>query len=161
PLTRTSARPVRLRLAVTPTFCRQFLMPKLELFRNAYPEVELVLQVSIPLLDVTGEHADLEVRYGGGGYTDCEHRPISEEEVTQACSPSFLNEFGPFNAFETSSEIDSARLIRSPLEPWSTWFASCGLKQTEPNVGAQFNDLGLVYDAAATGFGVALVRLKL
>ena len=28
----------------------------------------------------------------------------------------------------------------------------------EPQVGAQFNDLGLVYDAAVSGFGVALVR---
>ena len=27
--------------------------------------------------------------------------------------------------------------------------------------GSQFNDLGLVYDAAASGFGVALVRLRL
>lgn len=161
PTVRTGTRRVRLRVAVTPTFSRQFLMPKLELFRNAYPDIELVLQVSIPLLDVTGEHADLEVRYGAGGYTDCEHRLILEEDVTPACSPSFLNEFGPFDAFETAAEIASARLIRSPLEPWSTWFASCGLAQTEPNVGAQFNDLGLVYDAAATGFGVALVRLKL
>ena len=55
----------------------------------------------------------------------------------------------------------SARLIRSPLEPWGTWFASCGIDQPEPNVGSQFNDLGLVYDAAASGFGVALVRQKM
>ncbi|MGS0759024.1 LysR substrate-binding domain-containing protein, partial [Roseateles sp. GG27B] len=45
----------RLRVAVTPTFCRQFVMPRLEQFRNAYPDIELILQVSIPLLDVTAE----------------------------------------------------------------------------------------------------------
>ncbi|MEJ8858872.1 LysR substrate-binding domain-containing protein [Variovorax robiniae] len=158
---KATQRAARLRVAVTPTFSRQFLMPRLEAFRNLYPDIDLVLQVSIPLLDVTGEQADLEVRYGPGAYADCEHRLLIEEEVVPACSHSYLNEFGPFDGFRTEAEIASARLIRSPLEPWNTWFASCGLARTEPKVGAQFNDLGLVYDAAASGFGVALVRLKL
>jgi len=161
PSSDANQRATRLRLAVTPTFSRQFLMPKLELFRNIYPDIDLVLQVSIPLLDVTAEQADLEVRYGGGNYADCESRLLLEEQVVPACSPSYLNEFGPFNGFRTQAEIANARLIRSPLEPWSTWFASCGLGHPEPNVGSQFNDLGLVYDAAASGFGVALVRQKL
>ena len=45
----------RLRLAVTPTFSRQVLLPRLALFRHAYPDIELILQVSIPLLGVTAE----------------------------------------------------------------------------------------------------------
>ena len=161
PSRRASTGRPRLRVAVTPTFCRVFVMPRLELFRNAFPDIELILQVSIPLLDVTAEEADLEVRFGVGGYADREHRLILSEEVTPACSPSFLNEFGPFEGFEATAEIDQARLIRSPLEPWSTWFASCGLTREEPSTGSQFNDMGLVYDAAASGFGVALLRLKL
>ena len=152
---------VRLRVAVTPTFCRQFLMPRLELFRNAYPEIELILQVSIPLLDVTAEEADLEVRFGVGGYADLEHRPILADEVSPACSPNYLNEFGPFGCFETDADVAQAKLLRSPLEPWSTWFASCGMDRPEPKVGGQFNDIGLIYDAAASGFGVTLLRTKM
>lgn len=151
----------RLRVAVTPTFCRQFLMPKLALFRNAYPDIELILQVSIPLLDVTAEASDLEIRYGIGSYTDREHRLLLVDEVSPACSPGCLYEFGPFAGFETEVELAHVRLIRSPLEPWRPWFASCGLDRPEPRVGAQFNDIGLVYDAAASGFGVTLVRLKM
>jgi DNA-binding transcriptional LysR family regulator len=151
----------RLSVAVTPTFCRVFVMPQLELFRTAYPDVELILQVSIPLLDVTAEEADLEVRFGTGGYRDREHRMILAEEVTPACSPSFIQECGPFDGFETAAEFNQARLIRTPLEPWSSWFTSCGLSRGEPQIGSQFNDMGLVYDAAASGFGVTLVRPKL
>ncbi len=151
----------RLRVAITPTFCRQIVMPRLELFRNAYPEVELILQVSIPLLNVTAEEADLEVRFGVGGYTDREHRLILSEEVTPVCSPSFMHDFGPFDGFDTATEIDRAHLIRSPLEPWSSWFEHIGLARIEPGVGSQFNDMGLVYDAAASGFGVALLRPRL
>ncbi len=151
----------RLRVAITPTFCRQIVMPRLELFRNAYPDIELTLQVSIPLLDVTAEKADLEVRYGTGGYADVEHRLILAEDVTPVCSPSYLNEFGPFGAFDNDIDVSRAHLIRSPLEPWGAWFAGCGMTRPEPNAGAQFNDLGLAYDAAASGFGVVLIRLKL
>ncbi len=152
---------VRLRVAATPTFCRQFLMPRLELFRNAWPDIELVLQVSIPLLDVTAEPADLEIRFGAGGYADLQHRLLLREEVTPACSPSYLNEAGPFAGCDSASELRRLRLVRSPLEPWAPWFAACGVPLPEPATGAQFNDLGLAYDAAASGFGIALVRLKL
>jgi DNA-binding transcriptional LysR family regulator len=151
----------RLRLAVTPTFGRQLLMPKLELFRKAYPEIELVLQVSIPLLDVKAEPADLEVRFGVGGYNDVEYRLIMEDDLSPACSPSYLHEFGPFDGFATDAEVNRARLIRSPLEPWGPWFAECGLSQKEPSAGSQFNDIGLIYDAAANGFGVTLLRHKM
>jgi DNA-binding transcriptional LysR family regulator len=136
-------------------------MPRLELFRNGWPDIELILQVSIPLLDVTAETADLEIRYGAGGYADIEHRLLLAEQVTPACSPAYLNEFGPFDGFASEAEIQRVRLLRSPLEPWSSWFGACGLVRSEPQLGGQFNDLGLVYDAAASGFGVALVRLKM
>ncbi len=159
---RDDAQPVtRLRVAVTPTFARTYVMPRLETFRTAYPEVELTLQVSIPLTDVTAEEADLEVRYGTGNYADREWRVVNPDAVTPACSPRYLSEYGPFAGFDTAEEIAQARLIRTPLEPWSTWFGGCGLALPEPRSGAQFNDLGLVYDAAASGFGVALVRLEM
>lgn len=151
----------RLRVAITPTFCRQFVMPRLELFRNAFPDIDLVLQVSIPLLDVKAEESDLEVRFGTGGYTDVEYRQILEDTVTPVCSPNYLHEYGPFGRFDTKAEVIQAKLIRSPLEPWSPWFASCGIDVPEPTVGGQFNDIGLVYDAAASGFGVALLRQKM
>ena len=161
PPKRSTQRTTRLRVAISPTFCRQLVMPKLELFRNAYPDIELTLQVAIPLMNVTAEKADLEIRFGTGGYSDVEHRLILEDDITPACSPNHLHEFGPFSGFETGAEFDQAHLIRTPLEPWGTWFDSCGVKRPEPDKGARFNDAGLVYDAAASGFGVALVRLKL
>ena len=151
----------RLRVAITPTFARAFVMPRLGLFRNAYPDIELILQVSIPLLNVTAEEADLEVRFGTGGYADVDYRMVVMEDVTPVCSPSFINDHGPFEGFDSAEQVDRARLIRSPLEPWGTWFKHCGLSRDEPHVGTQFNDMGLVYDAAGSGFGVALLRPRL
>jgi DNA-binding transcriptional LysR family regulator len=152
---------VRLRLSVPPTFSRQILLPRLALFRHAYPEIELILQVAVPLFEVRNDEVDLEIRYGAGPYSGVRQVRVLSDDVTPVCSPEYLHEFGPFDRFDTAESVARARLIRSPLEPWGTWFKAYGIAPTEPREGAQFNDVGLVLDAAAAGFGVALMRLKL
>ena len=148
----------KLRLAVTPTFARSILIPRLRQFTDAYPEIDLTLQVSIPLLDVVAEDSDLIVRFGTGRYADLEHVCLLTDEITPLASPTFLREHGPFEAPE---DLEGESLLRSPLEPWRTWFAANHLDWPEAVEGSQFNDIGLLCDCAAAGMGIALVRLKL
>ncbi len=155
-------RTTQLRLAVTPTFSRQLLMPHLELFRNIYPDIELVMQCLDP---AAGRHrrAGRTSKCATAAATTPTARTgwYSRNRWCRPAARATSTSLGPFTGFRTEAEIAAARLIRSPLEPWSTWFASCGLDHPEPRSAPQFNDLGLVYDAAASGFGVALVRQKL
>lgn len=148
----------KLRLAVTPTFARSILMPRLRQFADAYPEIDITLQVSIPLLDVVAEDADLTIRFGTGRYADVEHICLMKDDVTPMASPAYIREHGPFDAPE---DLTDATLLRSPLEPWRTWFAAHDQDWPEPIDGSSFNDIGLMCDAAAQGLGVGLVRLKL
>lgn len=148
----------KLRLAVTPTFSRSILIPRLRQFTEAYPEIDVTIQVSIPLLDVVAEDADFIVRFGTGRYADLEHVCLMKDEVTPLASPLYVREHGPF---ETPEDLQTVALLRSPLEPWRTWFAAQNLDWPEPVDGSQFNDIGLMCDAAAAGMGVGLVRLKL
>lgn len=148
----------KLRLAVTPTFSRSILIPRLRQFTDAYPEIDITLQVSIPLLDVVAEDADLMVRFGTGRYADMEHICLMKDEITPLASPAFVREYGPF---DSAQDLLGVALLRSPLEPWRTWFAAHDLDWPEPIDGSQFNDIGLMCDAAAAGMGVGLVRLKL
>jgi LysR family glycine cleavage system transcriptional activator len=148
----------KLRLAVTPTFARSILMPRLKHFLDAYPEIDITLQVSIPLLDVVAEDADLTVRFGTGRYSDVEHVCLAKDDVTPLASPAWLRENGPFGSAE---DLQGVSLLRSPLEPWRTWFAAHNLDWPEPMDGSSFNDIGLVCDAAAQGLGVGLIRTKL
>jgi LysR family transcriptional regulator, glycine cleavage system transcriptional activator len=148
----------RVKVAVTPTFARQLLMPKLPLFRLAYPDIELVLEVAVPLHASASNDTDLEIRFGAGGYTDKECTCILRDSVTPACSPEFLREHGPFGGFIDPEQLKRLALIRSALEPWSTWFNAFGLDLQEPSDGAQFNDVGMILEAAAAGYGVVLMR---
>ncbi|MFM2112285.1 MAG: hypothetical protein RLZZ271_945 [Pseudomonadota bacterium] len=148
----------KLKVAVTPTFARSLLMPKIAQFTRNHPEIDLTLQVSIPLLDVVAEDADLTIRFGTGRYADVEHVCIVKDEITPLASPEYIREHGPF---EAPADLARGTLIRSPLEPWRTWFAAHDLDWPEPAEGSTFNDIGLMCEAAAQGLGVALVRLKL
>lgn len=148
----------KLRLAVTPTFARALLIPRLRQFIEAYPEIDLTLQISIPLLDVVAEDADLMIRFGTGRYADVEHVCVCTDTVEPLASPAYVREHGPFLRLE---DLEGETLLRSPLEPWRTWFAAHQLDWPEPVEGSQFNDIGLMCDAASAGMGVALVRLKL
>ena len=160
PTSSSSAAPGKrkLRLALTPTFARSVVIPRLREFTEAYPEIDLTMQVSIPLLDVVAEDADLTVRFGAGRYADLEYVCLAKDVVTPMASPVFVREHGPFDA---AQDLASQPLLRSPLEPWRTWFAAHRLDWPEPVDGSQFNDIGLMCDAAAAGMGIALVRLKL
>ena len=132
----------KLRLAVTPTFAREVLMPKLPLFRVLHPEIDLVIQVAIPLSNVTAEDCDLEIRYGTGHYTDIEHTCIMRDHITPVASPEYARDAGPLEDFTCREEVERVRLIRSPLEPRSTWFNAFGIELREPLEGAQFNVTG-------------------
>lgn len=150
-----------LRLAVTPTFSRQVLMPRLSMFRHRYPEIDLVLQVSIPLFNVVSQDTDLEVRFGQWPFQDRESVYLMADYLTPACSPNYLNEVGSLAGFDQDEIVARALLVHSELEPWETWFDHCKLDKQRLKTTAKFNDLGLLYDAAAAGLGVCLARTRL
>jgi LysR family glycine cleavage system transcriptional activator len=146
----------RLLVAVPPTFARNILVPRLAAFTESHPDIELELQLTIPLLDVKAGEADVEVRYGGGQYADAGGPELLlAEPVFPVAAPTYIARTGPF---DTPAALRKAHLLRSPLEPWRPWFAAAGLDWPEPAHGVQFNDLGLLMEAAVASQGIALGR---
>lgn len=155
PAPRSDGRP-RLLVAVPPTFARNILVPRIAQFTEQHPEIELELQLTIPLLDVKAGEADIEVRFGGGQYADVDGPELLlAEPVFPVTSPSYLQRHG---ALARPADLQRATLLRSPLEPWRPWFAAAGLDWPEPTQGVQYNDLGLLMEAALAGQGIALAR---
>lgn len=155
PPPRSEARQ-RLMVAVPPTFARNILVPRLASFTEQHPDIELELHLTIPLLDVKAGEADVEVRFGGGQYADAGGPELLlAEPVFPVAAPTYIARTGPF---DTPAALRKAHLLRSPLEPWRPWFAAAGLDWPEPAHGVQFNDLGLLMEAAVAGQGIALGR---
>lgn len=109
----------RLKLAVTPTFARTILIPRLRQFTEAYPEIDLALQVSIPLLDVVAEDADLMVRFGPGHYADVEHVELARDVVTPWRRPRSFASTGPSTSPRTWRACPCCAARWSPGAPGS------------------------------------------
>lgn len=153
---RSVQRSQRLRLTAPPTFARQILVPQLESFTSAHPQIELEVLLSIPYLDSGNADSDIEVRNGplaalGGSL-------LMHDVVLPVASPALL---ARLPALRTPADLEHAPLLRTPLEPWSPWFAAAGLAGSEPTHGPKFVDLGLTLEAAVSGQGVALARPSL
>jgi DNA-binding transcriptional LysR family regulator len=154
---RAAQRSQRLRVLAPPTFARQILVPRLESFSSAHPQVELELQLSIPYLaDAGTAQADIEVRYGDAP-ADAPGL-LLREQVLPLASPALLARLPPQRE---PADLKHAPLLRTPLQPWAPWFRAAGLDWPEPTQGPKLVDLGLTLEAAVSGQGVALARPSL
>lgn len=147
----------RLRVSVPPTFARQLLMARLPEYLRLHPEVELEVHLSIPLQHVTAEAADVEVRWGAGDYPGAVVWRLFDDDLCVLATPAAVAAWG----LRTPPDLARAVLLRSPLLPWRPWFAAAGLDWPEPERGAVFNDLGMLFEIAAAGLGVALGTRRL
>ncbi len=152
---RVVQRSQRLRVTTPPTFARQILVPHLEQFTAAHPQVELEVLLSIPYLAGGDSDADVEVRNGdaaAGG------TPLMHDVVLPLAAPALLARLPPLRM---PADLARAPLLRTPLEPWAPWFRAAGLDWAEPTHGPKLVDLGLTLEAAVSGQGVALARPSL
>jgi LysR family glycine cleavage system transcriptional activator len=147
-------RQQKLRVCAPPTFARQILVPALEAFTAAQPEVELELVLSLPSLDVEATDADVEVRYGDAALGQL----LLRDRVQPMAAPALLERLPPLR---TPADLHAAPLLRTPLELWQPWFRAAGLDWREPASGPQLMDLGMALEAAVCGQGVVLGRLTL
>jgi DNA-binding transcriptional LysR family regulator len=150
---RAVQRVQRLRVTAPPTFARQVLVPHLESFTAAHPEVELEIGLSVPYLDAPASDADVDIRLGDaaahGG------RVLMHDVVLPMAAPALRARLPPMR---TPADLAAAPLLRTPIEPWTTWFRAVGLDWPEPASGMRLIDLGLTLEAALSGQGVALAR---
>jgi DNA-binding transcriptional LysR family regulator len=150
---RSTQRRERLRVLAPPTFARQILVPRLDSFSTAHPQVELELQLSVPYAEPSAAVADVEVRYGE---IDAQAPQVLLcEQVLPLAAPSLLARLPPLRQ---PADLAQAPLLRTPLQPWVPWFRAAALDWPEPTAGAKLLDLGLTLEAAVSGQGVALAR---
>jgi len=153
---RTAQRVERLRVSAPPTFARQILVPHLEHFTAAAPQIELELGLSIPFLDAPASDADVLVRHGDAATH--QGRVLMDDVVLPLAAPALLQRLP---ALREPGDLRHAPLLRTPIEPWAPWFAAAGLAWPEPSHGPKLVDLGLTLEAAVSGQGIALARPSL
>lgn len=147
-----------LKLSSPPTFAMRVLIPRLSKIRRHFPELEIDIQLSVPLVGTRAEPADVDIRFGDGHYPGSVVVKVLDEKVVAACNPLFASRIG---GFKSLSNLKREHLLRCSIEPWRPWFQAAGLDWSEPSSHYSFSDVGLFADAAAHQAGIALVRPSL
>jgi LysR family glycine cleavage system transcriptional activator len=152
----------RLQVSVAPSFGSKWLLPRLGSFQAAHPEIELAIDASMQLVDLTRGEADVAIRYGAGDYPGLLAERLLNEEVVTVCSPAMLE--GP-DALRTPADLARHMLLHdaSPdrdesCPTWEMWLSAAGVRGVDARRGLRFNQASLVLEAAILGRGVALAK---
>ena len=70
------------------SFTAKWLIPRIEAFSMAHPEVDLRLDTTDRLVDLLRENVTLGIRYGSGRYPGLDATLLMADEVFPVCSPS-------------------------------------------------------------------------
>jgi DNA-binding transcriptional LysR family regulator len=146
-------------LSCSTAFAAYWMVPRMEAFRSALPEVDLRIQTSDRDLDLVGEGIPLGVRGGFPEDWPQYHAGVlAPERIYPVCSAAHLARHGPAQRPED--------LLARPLihleEPfrsattWKDWFAAQGIAPQIVPKGLQINDYVLVLQSVIEGQGVAL-----
>jgi len=142
-----------LNLGVVTTFATGWLIPRLDAFRRAHPQITLRISTHNNRVEIAREGLDAAIRFGHGRWPGIEAHHILEAPMTPLCAPAL--------DLRVPSDLRKYTLLRSyRADEWPKWFAEAG--ETCPSLTGPVLDssVGLA-ELAAEGLGVALLPLPM
>lgn len=147
-----------LTISVSPGFGSLWLVPRLDRFRRQYPDIELRLDGTDRLVDVSRGEADVAIRYGPGGYDRVVSQRLFSMRATPVCSPDLIMN-GP--ELLTPADLVHFSLLHVDWKEaegsWRTWLLASGAKGVDPFKGPRFTKEEMAVRAALDGEGIALI----
>ncbi len=145
------ARGNSLRLSATLSFASTWLMPRLAAYRREYPEVELILETDLKLVDLVRGETHAAVRFGAGRWPGLTAHRLLDLVAQPVRSPG-----------AAPKRLTAEALAREPLlgiragpDLWAEWCGLAGMAKP-PSKVQLFDHANVLYEAAANGLGLAL-----
>jgi len=155
-----------LRISMPPTFATWWLIPRLEKFFFAFPDVSLQISADPARVDLALGQYDAAIRYSRAIENGFHAARLSPNHIFPVCSPSLVD--GP-RPLRTVADLERHALIFSrdphlsdePIANWDGWLRA---NRYPPVIGARRLNLspqGVMLQAVSQGLGVGLARTLL
>lgn len=157
----STIRPQRtLRLGSPPTFAARWLIPRMQPFHVAEPDIEV--QIRSVTHQPDWRDLDAAILFGDGQWPGCSATLLVSNRITPVCSPAYLATHGPFHSVENLTGKTLLYSLTRP-EDWSAWLAASGVSAP---LALQTRRLGyessmLAYQACRHGVGLAMAQTDL
>ncbi|MEE8308691.1 MAG: transcriptional regulator GcvA [Gammaproteobacteria bacterium] len=147
-----------LTISVSPAFGAMWLVPRLERFRSRHPDIEIRIDGTDRLVDLTRDSADVALRYGPGGYQGLRSDRLFSQVNTPVCSPALMSGEHPLIKPEDLRHHSLLHIDWKDAEAsWRMWLLAAGMHDIDPTRGPHFSMENMAVQAAIDGQGVALV----
>lgn len=143
-----------LTVSLTPSFAIQWLVPRLNLFNEAHPDIDVRIKAQDQDENSLTDDVDVAIYYGRGNWSGIETHKLHTEYMVPLCSPMLLNNSIPMN---TPADLQKHVLLHDMTRRnWKTWMKTAGVRDIKVNQGPIFSHSSMVLQAAVHGQGVAL-----
>ena len=141
-----------LKLTVLPSFAQRWLLPRMGRWHARHPEITLDVHASHQLMDLQGQGYHVALRAGSGEWRGLQAQALIDSPLIAVAAPARAARLpvGDHQAI-------AAEPLLGSTEQWEQFLALCGCPLRGKTV-ADFNDAGLMLQAAEQDLGVALAR---
>jgi len=149
-------KPGPLTLACSESIMMYWLIPRLNRFKEAHPEVELRFNMSHGPLDFARDSVSVAIRLSSiEAPKDVVRTDVAHEWIGPVCSPEYLRH----HRIESVGDLARAKLMVSRTRPsaWDDWARCSGQTDMELRVAEFFDHFYLLIQAARCGLGLANV----
>ena len=133
-----------------------WLLPRLNRFKDAHPEVELRFKMSHGPIEFVRDNVSVAIRLSTiEAPKDVVRADVAPEWVGPVCSPQYLRQ----KRIESMRDLARAKLMVSRTRPsaWDDWARCSGHPNMELRVDEVFDHFYLLIQGARCGLGVANV----
>ncbi len=81
-----------LHVTMTPSFAVSWFLPRMPLFREAHPEIDLIVNPTADLIDLADGGYDIAIRYGNGIWPGCESELLLPSNFIIVAAPELIPE---------------------------------------------------------------------
>lgn len=144
------------RVSSEPFFAGAWLMPRLNRFQEAHPDIDVAVDVATRLVEFRTHEADLAIRHSMSrtSWPRTQSKHLVDSLAMPMLSPALLAA-GP-KLDDPVALAGYTLLHEDSRDGWARWFAEAGITSIPADRGPIYADGALTTRAAALGHGVAL-----
>lgn len=144
-----------LELAVLPTFCSQWLIPRIQSFYQQSPEITINMSARSTIFLFKETPFDAAIHFGQPNWPGTVADFLFTEHVVAVCKPELL----PSTPLANAEDIRNFPLLHLTSRPgaWRHWCETAGISPVNAMQGARYEYFSLLISAACSGLGIALI----
>lgn len=143
-----------LTIAVLPSIATIWLIPKMDVFFQAQPDVPVKVVYLLQGQPLNFNDIDIAITWGKEGAGEGHATRLLAGDTVAVANPALIARDGPFE--KTHTLLHAPLLHDTDRQGWQRFMKKLGLRHANPDSGPVFEDFNLLRAAALAGQGLAL-----